>query len=283
MSSPHWMSLLRRAFLLCGVVIVAVGSASAQSTFSFNSYNALSASESSSTSNQLVADGGLADGEALSLAAAALGSGAGAGAGQQEGGWKHGRFSAGHLAFEAGAGFNAPIGNDTPFITWGGNFTVGGGLHLSNRITTLIEYQFIDDKLPGAFVAAGGGENGNAHIWSLTLDPVVDLFPKRSNSIYVTGGGGFYRKVTSFTVNVCCDFYGYVVPEVANHFSSNQGGLNAGVGISHRLGGVYGDGQTKLFAEARYLFVDTPRFNAFTGPVPVGTTELIPVNFGVRW
>jgi hypothetical protein len=232
-----------------------------------------------------VADSGLGDGEALSIAASALGSGAGSAASQEQGGggWRHGRYYSSRLAFEAGAGFNAPIGNDTPFITWGGNFTAGGGLHLSDRFTALIEYQFIDDKLPGAFVAAGGGQNGNAHIWSLTLDPVVDLFPKRANSVYVTGGGGFYRKVTSFTVDVCCDFYGYLVPEVANHFSSNQGGLNAGLGISHRLGGVYGDGQTKLFAEARYLFVDTPRFNAFTGPVPVGTTELIPVSFGVRW
>jgi hypothetical protein len=284
MSSPHWMSLLRRVLLLCGVAIVAVGPASAQSTSSSNTSNTLSASESSSTSNQLVADSGLGDGEALNIAAAALGSGAGSGAAQEEGGgWRHGRFSPSHLAFEAGAGFNAPIGNDTPFITWGGNFTVGAGMHLSNRIATLIEYQFIDDKLPGAFVAAGGGQNGDAHIWSFTVEPVVDLFPKRANSIYVTGGGGFYRKVTSFTVDVCCDFYGYLVPEVANHFSSNQGGLNAGLGISHRLGGVYGDGQTKLFAEARYLFVDTPRFNAFTGPVPVGTTELIPVSFGVRW
>jgi hypothetical protein len=284
MSSPHWMSLLRRVFLLCGLAIVAVGPAVAQSTSFSNSSNALSASESSSTSNQLVAESGLGDGEALSLAAAALGSSAGSGAGQEEGGgWKHGRFSAGHLAFEAAGGFNAPIGNDTPFITWGGNFTVGGGLHLSDRITALIEYQFIDDKLPGAFVAAGGGQNGDAHIWSFTADPVIDLFPKRANSVYVTGGGGFYRKVTSFTVDVCCDFYGYLVPEVANHFSSNQGGLNAGLGISHRLGGVYGDGKTKLFAEARYLFIDTPRFNTFTGPVPVGTTELIPVSFGVRW
>jgi hypothetical protein len=277
------MSLMRLFCFVCGAAILAVGSARAQSTFSSNPINTLSASESSSTSNQLVADSGLGDAAALRTATAALGSGAGAGAGQEEGGWKHGLFNSGHVAIEAGAGFNAPIGNDTPFITWGGNFTAGGGLHLSDRITALIEYQFMDDKLPGAFVAAGGGQNGSAHIWSFTVDPVVDLFPKRTNSIYVTGGGGFYRKVTSFTVDVCCDFYGYEVPELANHFSSNQGGFNGGLGITHRLGGVNGDGKTKLFAEARYLFVDTPRYNAFTGPLPMGTTELIPVNFGVRW
>src|SRR6266702_6285784 len=34
-------------------------------------------------------------------------------------------------SFQAGAGFNAPIGNDIPYITWGGNFLIGGGLKLS--------------------------------------------------------------------------------------------------------------------------------------------------------
>jgi hypothetical protein len=280
------MSLMRRVFFLCGAAIFAVGSASAQSSISTNptSPNPVAADESSSSSVQLANNSGGDDAVALRTATDALGSGEGSGGGQAEGGgWKHGMFSSSHLAFEAGGGFNAPIGNDTPYITWGGNFTAGGGLHFSKRFSALIEYQFIDDKLPGAFVAAGGGQNGDAHIWSLTLDPVIDLFPKSANSVYVTGGGGFYRKLTSFTVNVCCDFYGYVVPEVANHFSSNQGGVNAGVGFTHRFGGVYGDGTTKLFAEVRYLFVNTPEFNAFTGPTPVGNTELIPVTLGVRF
>lgn len=141
----------------------------------------------------------------------------------------------------------------------------------------------LDNKLPGAFIATGGGISGNAHIWSFTLDPVIDLFPKSVNSIYVTGGGGFYHKVTSFTVDVCWDFYGDVVPELANHLSSNQGGANVGLGYRHRLSGVYGDGKTKIFAEVRYLFVNTPEYNAFSGPTPIGNTELIPVTFGVRW
>lgn len=185
-----------------------------------------------------------------------------------------------HLAFEAGGGFNAPIGNDTPYITWGGNFTVGAGFRFSNRLSVLGEYQFIGDKLPGAFVAAGGGTGGNAHINSLTVDPVIELFPKASNDVYLTGGAGWYHKSTNFTVEECCDFYGYPVEVTANSFSSNQLGANFGIGYSHRLGGVYGDGQAKLFAEARYLFVNTPSITQTNG---LGATELIPVTFGVRW
>jgi hypothetical protein len=262
----HWMAL-----------IFAVGIASAQSFSSPSLFSSSLAPAGEASSNPFHLDSSSfnpdAAARALSLASASGGGG--------KSGVRHHLFDS--FAMDLGAGFNGPIGNDKPYITWGGNLTAGAGVHFNKRFSLLAEYQFIDDKLPGAFVAAGGGTSGDAHIWSFTLDPVIDLFPKRTYSAYVTGGGGFYRKVTSFTVDVCCDFYGYEVPELANHFSSNQGGLNFGIGATRRLGGVYGDGTMKLFGEVRYLDVKTPEFNAFTGPVPVGATELIPVTFGVRW
>ena len=115
--------------------------------------------------------------------------------------------------FEAGGGFNGPIGNDTSqagvvsqgrvgVITFGGNFTVGGGLRFNRRISVLAEYQFLDGKLPGALLSdvntASNGVNnitaGNTHINSITGSPVIDLFPKRKNGIYVVGGFGWYHK-----------------------------------------------------------------------------------------
>jgi hypothetical protein len=290
------MSLTRRVSLLFGAAMLAIGSAGAQSLNSPNS-NAVSANASSSSDSQFLTDFG---GGANALAAATLPSSAfagGTGAGQQYG-EKHGLFSLSRIAGEAGGGFNGPIGNDTssgssssttyggPYMTWGGNFTGGLGLRFSQRFSLLGEYQFIDDKLPGAFIAAVGTQGGNAHIWSLTLDPVIDLFPKAKNSVYVTGGGGFYRKVTNFTDpeegEQCYSYCGIVVEnETVFHFSSNQGGMNLGVGFTHHLGNSsYGDTETKLFAEARYLFVDTPN----TSPtIATGHTEAIPVTVGVRW
>jgi hypothetical protein len=230
-----------------------------------------------------VSDGGL---EGSALPAASSAGGQSEGAGQQKHGWR-GLASRG-LALDLGGGFNAPIGNDTstaeggPFITWGGNFTVGGGVHFSKRFSLLGEFQFIDNKLPGEFIAeaGAGATNGSTHIISLTADPVIDLFPSRTNSIYVTGGGGYYHKSTDFSVQACCDFYGYPVSIDTNSFSSNQLGGNFGFGITHRLGGINGDGTMKLFAEARYLFVNTPSITQTNG---LGKTELIPVTFGVRW
>ncbi len=221
-------------------------------------------------------------------------AGGGRAAGQEYGkgggGFKH--YVGSRFAFEAGACANAPVG-DKAFFTWGGQFTVGGGLNFSKNVGALIEYQFMDDKLPGALIAETGASGGYAHIWSLTIAPVIDLMPKSTNDVYVTGGGGFYRKVTSFTdpeeAEYCYYYYCGVETEnaVVGHFSSNQGGFNIGAGFQHRVGGVYGDGKTKLFVEARYLDVLTPA--SVSNPNGLGTTavaagtKVVPISVGVRF
>jgi len=278
MSSPS-VSPLRRACFVSGLALLVAVSASAQSAPTISSNPQIGSNESSSTAFQSGLDDGASGAPALRDAAASLGSGGAAGGqGQQDAGGHHGMFHG--LAFEAGGGFNAPVGNDTPYISWGGNFTGGAGLRLSRRISLLGEFQFMDNKIPGALIAAGGGQTGNSHIISVTADPVIDLFPKAANSVYVTGGGGYYHKSTNFNIQECCDFFGYPVTVTANSFSSNQAGGNIGLGFTHRLGGVYGDGTMKLFAEARYVFINTPPITANNG---LGTTELIPVTLGIRF
>jgi hypothetical protein len=212
----------------------------------------------------------------------------GAGAGQYGqgggGGGHHGLFHG--LTFEAGGGFNGPVGNDTPYITWGGNFTVGAGLRFSKVVSALLEYQFIDDKLPGAFISAVGTQSGDAHFNSITGSPVIDLTPKWTNGVYLVGGFGYYHKSTNFSDYVCCDIYGYEVSENELTISSNQWGGSGGLGIYHRLGSdasMYGndsENHSEVFAEARYLYVHTPPISQNNG---LGTTELIPVTVGIRF
>jgi hypothetical protein len=219
-------------------------------------------------------------------------------AGQEHGGEGHhgshgNRVPLNRLVFEAGGGFNAPTSDSSPYITWGGNFTVGAGLHFTSMLSALVEYQFIDSKVPGRLIAEAGADGGYDHIWSFTIAPVINLFPKGSSDIYLTGGGGFYRKVTSFTdilpSQFCTYFYcgiGYS-PQVVGHFSSNQGGWNIGGGFEHRLGGLYGEGRMRVFAEARYLDVLSPAIT--TQPNGLGTTtvgadtRIVPVTFGIRF
>ena len=280
MSSHRWMSLMRHVYLLGFAGLLATGSAGAQTTASANQFSLSNSGESSS----------LPPAPAFDALAASRPQDRNEGA-RPDAYQGHGLMH--HLTFEAGGGGNAPTNESSPYITWGGNFTFGVGANFTRMIALMAEYQFIDDKLPGAIIAETGANGGNAHIWSLTLDPVIDLFPKSENTIYVTGGGGFYRKVTSFTdpqQALYCDYYFcgvVIVNQVVGHFSSNQSGWSAGAGFEHKMGGMYGDSLLKLFAEARYLDVDTPAVSASPnglGPATIGAhTRLIPVTFGVRF
>src|ERR1035437_3472799 len=254
MSSFRLSSHLRRFAFVGTAVLFAVGTASAQFAPAPASHSATeSTTESSSNDYRLMIDSGA--GDAAEPAAPAPSRAAAGQYDNNAGRGSHGLRS--RLAFEAGGGFNGPSSDSSPYITWGGNLTLGAGLHFSKNVSVLAEYQFIDDKLPGRIIAETGATGGNAHIWSLTLAPVIDLFPKSHNDLYITGGGGFYRKVTNFTdpqpTQYCTYYYcGVAYQNVTiGHFSSNQGGWEVGAGFAHRAGGLDGDSKKKIFAYAR--------------------------------
>ena len=276
----------RRISVLAATAMLAAGVAKAQSTSSndtSNSSPSYSSSQSGLTQTEM-AEFALPEAPTPSAST----SSGGAGASQYGGGsGKHGLFHS--WAFEAGGGFNAPISN---FITYGGQFTTGAGLKFNKYLSTLIEYQFLDSKLPGYLIAEAGANGGYAHIWSLTIDPMLDLMPKASNDAYITGGGGFYRKVTSFTDPEETEYCYYfceigTTNAVVGHFSSNQGGINIGAGFQHRIGSMYGDSNTKLFVEARYLDVFSPAVMGSANGLGVtsvaANTKIIPVSVGVRF
>ncbi len=283
--------LMRCATMTVAAVLLATGVAIAQSTQSQDQTGTTGFSSSQAGLSQFALSE-LPDAPAPEGSASGGGQyGQGGGGGGYQGG-KHGLLH--RLTFEAGGGANAPISSS---VTYGANFTVGGGLKFNPHFSTLIEYQFIVDKLPGALISEtqGAANGGHAHIWSFTLDPVFDLFPKASNDFYVTGGGGFYRKVTTFTfpmaTQFCYYFYcgtGYV-PGTVGHFSSNQGGFNVGGGYQHRFGSIYGDtSSAAIFIEARYLDVLSPAIvgKSANGLPPVtiaADTKVIPVSVGIRW
>jgi hypothetical protein len=290
MSFPFLITPMRRAICTTVAVIFATSFAVAQSASSPDQ----SGSSGYSSSLTGSSDSGLQLSEFSLPGSTDFGSPSsdGAGAGQYGqggggGGSHHGMFHS--LAFEAGGGFNAPVGNDTPYISWGGNFTLGAGFHFSKALSALLEYQFMDNKLPGAFISAEsttGATAGDAHINAITGSPVIDLTPKWTNGVYLVGGFGFYHKSTNFGAFECCDIYGDDVEVNVASVTSNQWGGNAGFGIYHRLGSnasLYGndsENHSEVFAEARYMFLHTPPVTQTNG---LGTTELIPVTVGIRF
>jgi hypothetical protein len=292
MTSDRCLTLFRHTTLLCAALALSFGSASAQISTTPDSSNPVAGSSSESSSNALqLDDAGMPGSAALPASPAANGSGGGQYDNKSHGGGGGGIIS--HITYEAGGGFNAPTSDSAPYITWGYNFTVGAGYRFDKHLALNLEYQFIHSKLPGAIIAQAGATGGYAHIWSFTLAPVYEFNPKSAITFYGVGGGGFYRKVTSFTdpqlAQYCTYFYCGVVTQnvVVGHFSSNQGGWSIGGGISHRFAGWQGDGKMRVFAEARYLDVLSPAVT--TEPNGLGTTtvgadtKIIPVTFGVRF
>jgi hypothetical protein len=296
MTSDRGLTLFRHTTLLCAALALSLGSASAQIATPPEPSNSVAAPSMESSSNALEFADGMPAAGGMDLSALPKGSAAsGLGGGQYDNrsptGGGGGIMS--HLTYAVGGGFNAPTGDSSPYITWGWNFTGSAGYRFDKHFAINLEYQFIDSKLPGAIIAQAGATGGYAHIWSFTLDPYYDFNPKSALEFYATGGGGFYRKVTSFTDPqpqiYCTYFYCGVITQnvVVGHFSSNQGGWNVGGGIQHRFAGWNGDGKMRIFAEARYLDVLSPAVT--TEPNGLGTTtvgegtKIIPVTIGLRW
>lgn len=190
-----------------------------------------------------------------------------------------------HIAFVGGGGFTAPIGNDTNgYETFGYNLDVGGGWNFSKKFGVLFEYQFDKNKIPGRTIAAVGAQGGNINSHLFLFDPVYYFRARNTSGFYGTGGIGFSRKVTNFTdlepTEECYYFcyYGYAPVTVAN-FSSNQLAADIGIGTYWKAFGR--DSNAKLFAEARYIFVDSPAPTKTTNGE--GTEGLIPVTVGIRF
>jgi hypothetical protein len=284
---------IRNFSLLSCSLLLSAGLISAQTAALRSSSDSSGWSSSRDGGLQIAAAAAAPSGSALPSAPDPAGSAAGQRDRRDYGGG--GGNSMSRLAFEVGAGINAP-GDGESDVTWGGNFTLGAGYNFNRYFAMMAEYQFIHDKLPGRLISPTGATGGYDTIWSLTLDPVFDFYPHASNDVYITGGGGFYRKVTNFTnpqpAQYCDPYYGYCGITIQNvvigHFSSNQGGVNIGMGYQHRFGGMYGESRAKFFAEARYLNLFSP---AVVGITPSGLgvttvdagTRLIPVTVGIRF
>ena len=229
-------------------------------------------------------------------------------------GYHESRWS--HLAFEAGGGFTAPIGNDVNggFTTaigdgnnygtngWGGNLLVGAGWTFTKRFSLLGEYQFNSSKIPGRTLSAVYNSDaadyesagiasigGNVHTNSITAEPVFYYYNSNKHNYagYLIGGVGWYHKSINFTAPVEEEtFYGvYVANETFNSYSDSGVGFNLGSGVSFKPFGA--DSRAKLFAEARYVYADTPKESAAdttnNNVLHTGTEGLIPVSVGIRF
>ena len=212
-------------------------------------------------------------------------------------------------AFAVGGGFNVPTGATAHDLAVSWKFQASGGYNFNKKFGVMLEYdydkfgltsgninrQFIRYNNLGLVDQNGNhvsfaGLDGNAHVWSITLNPIYHFYQTDSIGAYVTGGGGFYRKLTNWTLpstGVYCDFFGFCYAFTQNqtfdHYSNNAGGFNAGLGFTYRFSRF---ASQQFYTEARYVWVgNSQSTNSINGLYPENNnrTQYFPITFGIRF
>ena len=225
------------------------------------------------------------------------------------------------FAFEGGVGFVLPVGDTKTDYKTSYGFEIGAGRNFNRNIAVMVQFDYdhlgVQDSTlrnqiafynssPSCTQAQNclGSLNGNAHVWSFSVDPTYTLYGKESIGAYVVGGVGFYHKVTNFTTPVNAigyDYFGFPYQYTANqtidHYTSNAPGLNGGLGFTYKFSRFANE---RFFAEARYVYVFNSlrpggTFTTAGGINPPGyngnnlfpqnskRTSYVPVKFGIRF
>lgn len=186
-----------------------------------------------------------------------------------------------HLTFNVGGGVTPTLGKFSDRLNLGWNFVAGAGWNFTPHFTVDGEFQYNGLGLDSRVLREFNVPDGNAHVWSLTANPMWRIHPEGPLGAYLIGGAGFYRRLVEFTRPTVAQqlvvdpFFGFIFPVLVpadvslGSFGSNAFGLNAGGGITYNIG----SSGTKVYVESRYHWADT------RGP----NVQMFPVTFGVRW
>ncbi|MGI4755301.1 MAG: hypothetical protein ACRYGF_00455 [Janthinobacterium lividum] len=205
------------------------------------------------------------------------------------------------IAFVAGAGLNLPTGNTGKFYTPSYTITAGAGINFNKTLGILGEFHYDHMGLTsnslnyqyanyvtyaGATADDLAGLDGNAHVIALTVNPIVNFSgASRGSKLggYVTGGVGFYHKVTNFTLPQEIDtyYYSYITPQTFDSYSANSFGVNGGFGLTYKLSEFSSE---RLFVEARYNWLKISANNSGDFfPFNRRNTGYIPITAGIRF
>jgi hypothetical protein len=206
--------------------------------------------------------------------------------------------------FFGGAGLSQPIGNTWHYLTPSYGFQVGGGRQFSKHFAVPIQFDWDHFGLSketlqnqtaiyDSPLLFGSGENsvaglldGSSHVWSFSIDPTYTFYQGEAWGAYVVAGAGFYHKTATFTIpstQEYCDYYygciQYEANEPIDSYTSNAPGFNGGFGLTYKFSRFSGE---RLYAEARYVFVDNSQRQGITvndtGSITATTTNFYPAN-----
>lgn len=181
-----------------------------------------------------------------------------------------------------GGGFTAMTGRVSQELDNGWNISGGAGINLANPLSVGLQFTYNGMSPSTSLLSTANAPGGTARVWSITLDPRLQLGSISRFSPYLVGGVGYYRRTVDFTrpgfipFTIIDPFFGFlngIVPANIVIGTTSKGGIggNLGAGVSFGLG-ERAQG-ARFFAEARYHYANT-------GAIP---TRMVPVTFGIRF
>ncbi len=180
-----------------------------------------------------------------------------------------------HFAFHIGAGFTLGVGRTGTFPDTGWNTSLGFGYNFNSYVGAMINVNDSTLGINSTTLSTIGVPGGNINMLTATLDPVIHLTPRSHFDLYVTGGGGMFRRYQDFSAPTVDAVYGfnhffgfYPATEILSSYSVIKPGVDVGVGVA--LGTKW---HGKFYAEAKYDHM----YNGFQ------RTDFVPVTFGFRW
>jgi hypothetical protein len=212
--------------------------------------------------------------------------------------------------FIVGGGFTLPAGGSHNYLAPSYNIQAAVARNFSKTFGVQAEFDWanfgfqtstLNNQLGiynGPFFEYGLPQiGGTTHIWSFTLNPIMNFYTSDTWGAYVIGGGGFYHKVATFTTPVIlqeCDFYygcfNYQANQPIDSYVSNAFGVNGGVGLTYKASRF---SSIRFYAEGRYVYTfNSPRAfdygdanfnNVNVFPQNSAKTGYIPITFGVRF
>lgn len=214
------------------------------------------------------------------------------------------------FAAVVGAGLTVPVGNvATKYLNTSWKFQGGVGYNVSRKLGVMFQFDWDNFGVPGNIITSqyylynsqgyvdGNGNpvdftglDAHTHIWSFTLNPTFTFYDSDKLGAYAVVGGGFYHKVTNFTVptiGVGYDYYygpyQYQTNQSFDSYVSNAPGANGGLGITYKLSRF---SNQKIFAEVRYVHTfnsaRTPSSTNFF-PGNASTSDYLPITVGLRF
>lgn len=186
-----------------------------------------------------------------------------------------------HLTFNFGGGVTPTVGDISQRLNTGWNMVGGAGWNFTDHFTVDGEFQYNGLGLDDSVLREFNVPDGNAHVWSFTVNPILRIHPEKRLGGYVIGGVGLYHRLIQFTRPTVAQqlvfdpFFGFFFPVLVpadvnlGTFTSNAFGINAGGGVTFKLP----NSDAKIYLESRYHWANTRN-------TPV---QIVPVTVGIRW